>query len=166
MVAVADEAGVPKGTVHAWSGEDGGWKECRKNYEIDLQKASSRKAIAKFAEKRSDDLAGLIEQQYATNRTVLSICSLFFEAFASYAKEASSGDPEKIIEILTKTYKPSDLNFFSLMVERHLRVEREVTGLNYAVNPNLLAELLRKMGVESPEEIQELFGVRENEEEE
>jgi hypothetical protein len=123
---LATLSGCPQGNINRWANKhpEGTWKEQRDRYLREKRSQTDLKAIAKTSEKLSDQISDLTVSHFEGY-------SLLREISLTYLNQISDrlSHPETAEQLAQ--LNPLALNLWSLIIDRSIKGERAVLGLEY-----------------------------------
>jgi hypothetical protein len=122
----------------AWSREDG-WTSQREQYQNTLRTQTDQQAIAKTADKLSDQLSEMAIEHYKSYRGGRRIADFLLQRMTAKIEALESSHPEmrepeavrESLQSLIKDSHPAVLNLLTQIIDRCVKGERMVTGAEY-----------------------------------
>lgn len=145
--SLSEQANRHLSTIADWSTSDpdGNWVTQREKYQNALRLETDTKAIEQVSTRLSTELSELATEHFTINKQARELALIYLRTRSQSLKNAAEKGFDSLLAEL-KAVSASEVNFWSLILTRHLEQERNVTGLDYGLNLNRAASILEKEG--------------------
>ena len=133
---LADDSGVPKGTVERWC-RYGDWFAERKKLADEINERTREKIIEKTSDILSEHLAVLAEANQKAHKLTRDYAVAVINVYARNLQRIQQLPQQEQLEALRANgHDPHKLNFWSQILARSTQGIESATGLPYYVNLN------------------------------
>ncbi len=133
------DSGQSKRTLEVWSRQDS-WVDRRSQFQDRLRVKTEEKTIEKTSELLSDEFSGLAVEHFKAHNKFRRLVELVNDCRIQQIESAT--DPEELRAVVEKL-NPIALNFWSLILDRHIKGERVATSMEYQDLDKAIAEVIK-----------------------
>lgn len=130
----------------SWSTKDG-WVEQRTRYQSKLRTEIEEKTITKQSQLLSDSLATVAKRHYEGYKVFSDLAVTYGRLQHRLLLEAEGKGFDDAYNMLRRI-NPTEINFWSLVLDRSFKGESQSVGLKQEIDPNAAIQTLEKMGYE------------------